>query len=129
MFETDFPHPTCLYPRSIERAQQTIGALTPEVQKMVLQDNAARAVRHRPRLTRSRHLPAAGHRTVTAALAPYRVLDLTTADGWLCGKLLADLGADVIKLEPPGGDPGRRLGPFAGERDGHVTATATQRPA
>ena len=42
MFETDFPHPTCLYPRSIERAQKTIGALDPEVQKMVLQDNAAR---------------------------------------------------------------------------------------
>ena len=42
MFETDFPHPTCLYPHSIERAKQTIGALTPEVQKMVLQDNAAR---------------------------------------------------------------------------------------
>jgi len=41
MFETDFPHPTCLYPRSIERAQQTIGSLEPDVQRMVLQDNAA----------------------------------------------------------------------------------------
>jgi benzylsuccinate CoA-transferase BbsE subunit len=46
------------------------------------------------------------------ALAPYRVLDLTQAIGWTCGKLLADLGADVIKIEPPGGDPDRRLGPF-----------------
>ncbi|MGH8065094.1 MAG: CaiB/BaiF CoA transferase family protein [Candidatus Entotheonellia bacterium] len=46
------------------------------------------------------------------ALEPYRVLDLTQAIGWTCGKLLADLGADVIKIEPPGGDLGRRIGPF-----------------
>jgi benzylsuccinate CoA-transferase BbsE subunit len=46
------------------------------------------------------------------ALQPYRVLDFTRAIGWSCGKLLADLGADVIKVEPPGGDPDRRIGPF-----------------
>jgi benzylsuccinate CoA-transferase BbsE subunit len=46
------------------------------------------------------------------ALEPYRVLDLTHAIGWTCGKLLADLGADVIKIEHPGGDPDRHLGPF-----------------
>jgi len=49
---------------------------------------------------------------MTGALAPYRVLDLTTEPAWLTGRLLADLGADVIKVEPPGGDPGRRRGPF-----------------
>src|SRR5262245_41018305 len=38
-------------------------------------------------------------------LAPYRVLDLTGALGYVCGKVLADLGADVVKIEPPGGDP------------------------
>ncbi|MGH7760904.1 MAG: CaiB/BaiF CoA transferase family protein [Candidatus Dormibacteraceae bacterium] len=42
-----------------------------------------------------------------APLAGYRALDLTNQLGWLCGKVLADLGADVVKLEPPGGDPGR----------------------
>jgi crotonobetainyl-CoA:carnitine CoA-transferase CaiB-like acyl-CoA transferase len=47
------------------------------------------------------------------ALAPYRILDLTTERGWLAGKLLADLGAEVVKIEPPGGDPGRLKPPFA----------------
>jgi crotonobetainyl-CoA:carnitine CoA-transferase CaiB-like acyl-CoA transferase len=45
-------------------------------------------------------------------LSPYRVLDLTNEQGYFCGKILADLGADVLKVEPPGGDPGRNIGPF-----------------
>jgi benzylsuccinate CoA-transferase BbsE subunit len=45
-------------------------------------------------------------------LSPYRVLDLTNERGWFCGKLLGDLGADVIKIEKPGGDPARGIGPF-----------------
>ncbi|MBI2328216.1 MAG: CoA transferase [Chloroflexi bacterium] len=45
-------------------------------------------------------------------LSPYRVLDLTDEKGLLCGKLLGDLGADVIKVERPGGDPARKTGPF-----------------
>src|SRR5438093_6743541 len=44
-------------------------------------------------------------------LAPYRVLDLTGPLGFLTGKLFGDLGADVIKVEPPGGDPSRRQHP------------------
>ncbi|MCP3912114.1 MAG: CoA transferase [Actinomycetia bacterium] len=38
-------------------------------------------------------------------LGPYRVLDLTDERGWLAGFLLAQLGADVILVEPPGGWP------------------------
>jgi crotonobetainyl-CoA:carnitine CoA-transferase CaiB-like acyl-CoA transferase len=41
-----------------------------------------------------------------------RALDLTDDKGFLCGKVLADLGVDVIKIEPPGGDPSREIGPF-----------------
>jgi crotonobetainyl-CoA:carnitine CoA-transferase CaiB-like acyl-CoA transferase len=41
-----------------------------------------------------------------------RVLDLTDEKGQLCGKILADLGAEVIKVEPPRGDPARYIGPF-----------------
>lgn len=40
-----------------------------------------------------------------------RALDLTTELGYLCGRVLADLGVDVVKVEPPGGDPGRALAP------------------
>jgi benzylsuccinate CoA-transferase BbsE subunit len=47
------------------------------------------------------------------ALNGLRVLDLADYRGQLCGRLLADMGADVIKVEPPGGDPARRIGPFA----------------
>lgn len=45
-------------------------------------------------------------------LSAYRALDLTDDKGFLCGKILGDLGADVIKIEKPGGDPARNIGPF-----------------
>ncbi|MBI2361505.1 MAG: CoA transferase [Deltaproteobacteria bacterium] len=47
-----------------------------------------------------------------ALLQGYSALDLTDLKGQLCGRLLADLGMEVIKVEPPGGDPVRRWGPF-----------------
>jgi len=45
-------------------------------------------------------------------LSGYRALDFTDEKGMLCGKILADLGGDVIKVEPPAGDPARKIGPF-----------------
>src|SRR5260370_26867944 len=45
-------------------------------------------------------------------MSAYRVLDLTTGRGLLCGQMLADMGADVIKVEPVGGSPARGIGPF-----------------
>jgi crotonobetainyl-CoA:carnitine CoA-transferase CaiB-like acyl-CoA transferase len=55
-------------------------------------------------------------RTPGGNLDGYRILDLTSEPGFLAGKLLGDLGADVIKIEPPGGDPARRRAPFVGGR-------------
>jgi benzylsuccinate CoA-transferase BbsE subunit len=45
-------------------------------------------------------------------LTPYRVLDLSGETGFMCGKMLGDLGAEVVIVEPPGGHPARAIGPF-----------------
>jgi benzylsuccinate CoA-transferase BbsE subunit len=56
------------------------------------------------------------------ALSGVRVLDLAHPYGQYCGKLLADLGADVIKIEPPSGDLARQFGPFKGDQPGTDTS-------
>ena len=53
----------------------------------------------------NRQLPA-------SMLSPYRVLDLTDDRGEIAAMVLGDLGADVIKVEPPGGSPARFCGPL-----------------
>ena len=45
-------------------------------------------------------------------LNQYRVLDLTDHRGEISGMILGDLGADVIKVEPPEGNAGRYQGPL-----------------
>src|SRR3990167_2236477 len=45
-------------------------------------------------------------------LAGYRVLDLGGPLALHCTKLLADMGAEVVKVEPPAGDESRRMPPF-----------------
>jgi crotonobetainyl-CoA:carnitine CoA-transferase CaiB-like acyl-CoA transferase len=45
-------------------------------------------------------------------LAGLRILELADETGQFCGKLLGDLGADVVKIEPPGGEASRHIGPF-----------------
>ncbi|MGE0222529.1 MAG: CaiB/BaiF CoA transferase family protein [Acetobacteraceae bacterium] len=53
-----------------------------------------------------------GSETASGPLAGLRVLELSDEKGQFCGKLLGDLGADVVKIEPPGGEPCRHVGPF-----------------
>ena len=52
------------------------------------------------------------HAEPSLPLSGFRALDLSGPMGVYCGKLMADMGAEVIKVEPPGGDPMRKIGPF-----------------
>ena len=58
-----------------------------------------------------------------AFLEGFRALDLTGLSGQLCGRILSDLGMEVIKIEPPGGDPVRSLAPFVTSPDGKTLST------
>jgi crotonobetainyl-CoA:carnitine CoA-transferase CaiB-like acyl-CoA transferase len=56
-------------------------------------------------------------------LAHYRVLELgSTIAGPFCGRLLADFGADVVKVEPPAGDPVRSMGKHIVDKHGEDVA-------
>ena len=50
--------------------------------------------------------------TLPGPLAGLRILELADEKGQFCGKLMGDLGADVIKIEPPGGEARRAAWPF-----------------
>ena len=53
-----------------------------------------------------------------SALKGLRILELANERIAFAGKLLADMGADVILIEPPGGDPSRHYPPFANDQPG-----------
>ena len=50
--------------------------------------------------------------SVEHPLSAYRVLEIASGPGSLCGRILADLGASVVKVEPPGGDVMRTQAPL-----------------
>ena len=52
------------------------------------------------------------------ALTGIRVIEVADEQAEYCGLTLAGLGADVIKVEPPGGNSTRRIGPFYQDQDG-----------
>ena len=54
----------------------------------------------------------------SAPLSGLRILDLASGAAAFCSKLLADLGAEVVKIEPPGGCPSRQAGPFVNDQKG-----------
>lgn len=63
--------------------------------------------------------------TVTALLEGFRVLDLTDDYGAMASRVLAELGAEVVRVEVPGGGAGRRRAPVPGAeglRHAHVDA-------
>jgi benzylsuccinate CoA-transferase BbsE subunit len=63
-------------------------------------------------------MTAATVRPAAAPLAGLRALELPGAEIALCGKMYADLGVEVVKVEPPGGDAGRKVPPLFPGTDG-----------
>jgi crotonobetainyl-CoA:carnitine CoA-transferase CaiB-like acyl-CoA transferase len=56
-------------------------------------------------------------------LSAYRVVDLSNNRAEMAGRVLADLGAEVIKVEPPGGCQARHTGPFEAAHEGGPDAS------
>ncbi|MBN1847804.1 MAG: CoA transferase [Deltaproteobacteria bacterium] len=71
-----------------------------------IQDN------HDPHYGVSRNNMMSENKKPENLLAGVQVLEIANEMGQYCGKMLADLGAEVIKIESPGGDSSRRIGPF-----------------
>ena len=55
---------------------------------------------------------------MSGPLAGLRVVEIADELGQYAGKLLADMGADVVKIEPPEGSEARRVGPFVNDEPG-----------
>ncbi|MGZ6979469.1 MAG: CaiB/BaiF CoA transferase family protein [Acidimicrobiia bacterium] len=62
-------------------------------------------------------------RTTAGALDGVRIVEIVDEPVEYCGRLLAGLGADVIKLEPPEGAPSRKVGPYVGGCEGDGDAS------
>jgi benzylsuccinate CoA-transferase BbsE subunit len=67
-------------------------------------------------------MTAAHDHPVPAPMTGYRAIELPGAEIALCGKMYADLGMQVIKVEPPEGDPGRRVLPLFPGKSGDTVS-------
>src|SRR5688500_14168130 len=67
--------------------------------------------------TAPRH-PSASTTPIRGPLTGIRVIELADEQAEYCGLTPAGLGADVVKVEPPGGSPTRRIGPFYEDKEG-----------
>jgi crotonobetainyl-CoA:carnitine CoA-transferase CaiB-like acyl-CoA transferase len=67
---------------------------------------------------RAKEPPPAGG----GSAAPFRVLEIAGPSTAVCGRLLAEAGADVLKVEPPGGAPERRWPPLLGPEGARQSA-------
>ena len=65
---------------------------------------------------------------MSGPLAGLRVVELASEHAAFAGKMLGDLGADVIVIEPPGGHPSRAYGPFADDVEASTTRTMNGPP-
>src|SRR5262247_3951607 len=66
------------------------------------------------------HVESSGLTATAPARGPLtgiRVIELADEQAEYCGLTLAGLGADVVKVEPPGGNATRRIGPFYQDRE------------
>ena len=86
----------------------------PEPAPVTMATLSCSSIRASSRTAGPRHLtcrPGAtkhrGVRRVESMLSPYRVVDLTDHRGLMAGFILASLGAEVIAVEPPDGNPAR----------------------
>ncbi len=78
--------------------------------------SSAPAVAAAPPMPRPDRAPATAKSDGAGPLAGLRVLELCDEKGQFCGKLMGDLGADVIKIEPPRGEAARSVGPFLDDK-------------
>ena len=76
MFESDFPHPTCLYPEPVGYISGALAKLTPEVRRKVMSTNAARSIRCRSEGSGARRI--AGARNHPPVRDPVRGSEIIT---------------------------------------------------
>ena len=110
MFEGDYPHSDSNFPASRKKLADVLDDVNDHEARMIAEDNARRVFNF-PRGSRDG--------IMTGPFEGVRVLEVAS---WTfvpaAGAAMADLGADVIKVEPPNGDPQRGLMNLLGRPDG-----------